>query len=93
MVLVKLPQKQRREGSFSLARADGGVKTEAREGLTQILNEGFRIINVGIDSGATSWSDGFDFVKLEFARDLFDDLGLNRALLFDKPIYESVLTK
>jgi hypothetical protein len=69
------------------------METEAGECFAQILDEGFRVINVGIDPGAANRSDGFDFVKLEFAGDLFDNLELDRALLFDKPVYERMFAK
>jgi len=73
--------------SLSFARCKRGMQAETGERFTQILDESFGVINVSIDSGAASWSNGFDFVKLEFASDLFDNFRLDRALLLDKAVH------
>jgi hypothetical protein len=67
---------------------DSGIVPESRESLSEILDERFRIINVGIDPHAVRGSSRFDFIELKFMRDVFNDFGQDRPLLFDVSVDE-----
>jgi len=46
-----------------------------RQGLTKVLNEGFRIIDICVDTCASCRRSRFDLVELKFVCDVFDDFG------------------
>src|ERR1700682_3394259 len=71
----------------------GGADAEAGESFTEVLQEGFGIIYVSIDPGATIWGDRLDFIQLEFPRDLFDNFGLDGTLLFNESVDERVFAE
>ncbi len=78
--------------SLSAARG-GGTGAESREGLAQVLQKGFGVVNVRINPGLTIRGDGLDFVQFELARDFFDGFRLDGALVVDECVDESVFAE
>ena len=69
------------------------VHAKARQRFTQALNECFRVVDVSVGPAGVRRRYGFDFVQLKLACDVFDDSGLNRALLFDIRVDQRMFAK
>jgi len=61
--------------SFPSRRAHVGTHPKLRQRLAKILNEGFRIIDIRIDSRTSGRCSRFDLIELKFMCDIFDDFG------------------
>src|SRR5580704_2199536 len=77
-----------------LAIAGGsGTYAEAGERFTQVLQERFGIVDVGIDFGAANGGDGLDFVQLKFTGNFFDNFGLDRTLMIDECVDQGMFAE
>src|SRR6516165_2866559 len=71
----------------------GGADAEFRQRFPKVLDEGFRIVDVGARSDPSRRRYGLDFVELKLAGYIFDDFGADGALLLDKPVDERMLAE
>ena len=65
-------------GLFAFAGARGS-DPEAGEGLAEVLQEGFRIVDIRVAPDTARRGNGFDFVQLEFVGEFFHSFGLAGA--------------
>ena len=68
----------------------GGANFKAGERFAEILQKYLGIIDIGINFGRTIWGNGLDLVELKLVRHFFNDFGLYRPLLFDKPVHKGM---
>jgi hypothetical protein len=66
---------------------------KARERLSDILNESFRIIYIRVDTGGSGWRTRFYLIELELVSDILHDFRGDWPLLFDVCIDERMFTK